>query len=417
MKNGESTGVLQSTSIGDKRIPESIHRLSVTGNLKEPWAVADISPKAVVLRLLNYYMTTNAQMAVHFYVTIRLVFNLDSEDSTDHGHLNDPIDSHNAAFQAGNIPREQVESVLATYHDLLMRNEEVVAAASLRKATFDDCPNLFDEFYQNNTIGLRCHACKSPVNNPTNKLVCETCGARADNCPFCGMLESPYTLDGEEKAKLPYHLGLMAAGANKYLEQNADLILNTGETQLTTTDGNVDGKEATKTINDVENDIKMIDVEKKSDLTGDSHEERTEISRKEEAPAGQSERGKAESTDIDSTGSQFTSAERLWVACWLCGHSIHIACAVILWADCTDKGSGGKCALDGCYCACQPGSLRDELLEERRAAEQARDQKDKVVGDDKVVGESRAVGRVRGALKDGPSSSKKVRLVTPKMDD
>ena len=129
-----------------------------------------------------------------------------------------------------------------------------------------------------------------------------------------------------------------------------------------------------------------------------------------------------------------THLTAVWTACALCNHSAHAACALKWFSD---SSSDGICPHDGCYCACDAGTYRDELIIAARAKQKQQDQQRRVAGqgrgqgatkvkssdaagnaagvedklgsglgsgaevkqDDWKVGESSAVRRVSGALR------------------
>lgn len=99
-----------------------------------------------------------------------------------------------AILERVGIPYEQALSLLVTYESHLRTYGLVVAAALLRKMNTPLFPDPFAWVSEGTSIGLRCEKCGSPINNPTNKLVCESCHVRSAGCGFCWMKESPYEL-------------------------------------------------------------------------------------------------------------------------------------------------------------------------------------------------------------------------------
>lgn len=85
-----------------------------------------------------------------------------------------------------------VEAFLSSYHEQLVSLEFHVPAADLRRFAYPSFPSVYEQGLVNNEIGLVCLSCNNPINNPTDKLRCESCGIRATGCPICMQDVSPY---------------------------------------------------------------------------------------------------------------------------------------------------------------------------------------------------------------------------------
>lgn len=85
-----------------------------------------------------------------------------------------------------------IESFLSAYHEQLVALRYHNPAAELRNFAYPAFPAVYEQGLVDVQTGLVCTACKTPINNLTDKLRCETCGVRADPCPICSMPDSPY---------------------------------------------------------------------------------------------------------------------------------------------------------------------------------------------------------------------------------
>lgn len=89
---------------------------------------------------------------------------------------------------------EYIEAFLASYHEQLMQHQQWNAAATLRKWAFPLYPAVYDGITSGYDISLLCQACRAPINNTANRLVCETCSTRSEGCTFCQQKDSPFDL-------------------------------------------------------------------------------------------------------------------------------------------------------------------------------------------------------------------------------
>jgi WD40 repeat protein len=88
----------------------------------------------------------------------------------------------------------QVESILSTYHEELVRNRLFVEAAELRKLCYPAFPAVYEQVSRDMTVSLACGSCGKPLStNAQGKPKCEFCDAKPLACPVCWQAESPYT--------------------------------------------------------------------------------------------------------------------------------------------------------------------------------------------------------------------------------
>lgn len=87
----------------------------------------------------------------------------------------------------------QVESILATYHEELLRNRLFVEAAELRNLCHPAFPAVYDQVPRDFSVSLACGACGKPLAlNVLGKPKCDFCAAKPLACPVCWQAESPF---------------------------------------------------------------------------------------------------------------------------------------------------------------------------------------------------------------------------------
>ncbi|KAF1846158.1 uncharacterized protein K460DRAFT_286771 [Cucurbitaria berberidis CBS 394.84] len=111
---------------------------------------------------------------------------------------------------AAGINPYQAESILHTYHAQLHSLSLYNSAASLRRLAYPAYPAVYEQALKDTQLGLLCLSCKSPINNPNNKMRCESCKRAQAPCPICwGKYPAfePITAKKKAKAKLrsTYH--------------------------------------------------------------------------------------------------------------------------------------------------------------------------------------------------------------------
>lgn len=112
------------------------------------------------------------------------------------------IETHHRPLQAIlGIPPICAEAILSTYHEQLLQLNTLNPACQLRNLCYPTFPAVYEQGLKDVEIGIVCKVCNSPINNPWNKLKCETCDTKQAECPICMMRESPYELPGGKKKK------------------------------------------------------------------------------------------------------------------------------------------------------------------------------------------------------------------------
>jgi hypothetical protein len=250
----------------------------------------------------------------------------------------------------------QAESILHTYHAQLHSLSLFNSAASLRRLAYPAYPAVYEQALKDTQLGLLCLSCKSPINNPKDKMRCESCKRAQAPCPICW-------------GKYPAFEPITAKKKNKH------------KIRLNFRDQNYRRKRSSLGSNHV------IEPDPTTDVASPSN------------PAAW--------TQHKAT---------LWTWCSLCGHGGHTNCLSTWFADPTL--SDGACATEGCLCDCVRGTRRTEKVQEilRQKAEKDR-AKPVRKGDDWKVGESKAVSAVRGVLDETQSGrkddAKRVRVLAP----
>lgn len=232
----------------------------------------------------------------------------------------------------------QAEAILSTYHAQLHSLSLFNSAASLRRLAYPTYPAVYEQGLRDTQVGLLCLSCKSPINNPKDKMRCESCKRAQAPCPICwGRYPAFEPATAKRKAKAKF---CSTFKDRDHRRNRSSLISN-----IALDDFNADSPSA-------------------------------------------------------STPEKPTPPKPfLWTWCPLCGHGGHAHCLSAWFGDAAL--SDGACPTEGCLCDCVQGRRRDEKIKEvlRKKAEKDRS---KVVrkGDDWKVGESKAVSAVRGAFGD-----------------
>jgi WD40 repeat protein len=258
----------------------------------------------------------------------------------------------------------QAESILHTYHAQLHSLSLFNSAASLRRLAYPAYPAVYEQALKDTQIGLLCLSCKSPINNPKDKMRCESCKRAQAPCPICwGKYPAFEPITTQKKAK---HKTRSSFQNKEHRRKRSSL-----------------------TSNPV--------------LGSVLHENSISPSEPENwAP----------------------QKATLWTWCSLCGHGGHTNCLSTWFAD--PHLSDGACATEGCLCDCVRGKRRDEKIDEVLRLKAAKDRSKPVrKGDDWKVGESKAVLAVRPALNDPASpqplpsrkdDGRRVRVLAPAPD-
>ena len=236
----------------------------------------------------------------------------------------------------------QAEAVLHTYHAQLHSLSLFNAAASLRRLGYPTYPAVYEQALKDTQVGLLCLSCKSPINNPKDKMRCETCKRAQAPCPICwGRYPALDAVQAKKKTKAKARMGV----SRDPKRQRSSLVSSfVAETGLDANDG--------------------------------------------------------PSPSVPESAKPPTAM--LWTWCPVCGHGGHTHCLSTWFAS--GAMSDGACATEGCLCDCVQGKRRDEKMEQTMRLKAEKDRA-KVVrkGDDWKVAESKAVSAIRGALDDAPA--------------
>ncbi|KAJ4368543.1 SEA (Seh1-associated) complex subunit [Didymella sp. IMI 355093] len=79
----------------------------------------------------------------------------------------------------------QAESILYSYHGQMHSLSLFNSAASLRRLAYPAFPAVYEQALKDTQLGLLCLSCKSPINNPKDKMRCESCKRAQAPCPIC----------------------------------------------------------------------------------------------------------------------------------------------------------------------------------------------------------------------------------------
>ncbi|KAL5391662.1 hypothetical protein DPSP01_000954 [Paraphaeosphaeria sporulosa] len=238
----------------------------------------------------------------------------------------------------------QAEAILQTYHAQLHSLSLYNAAATIRRLAYPTYPAVYEQALKGTQVGLLCLSCKSPINNPKDKMRCETCKRAQAPCPICwGRYPAFEAVTTKKKAKAKLRMGLKDKDHGR---KRSSLL---------------------------------------SGMAADIHEGEGDLS-----------------PSVPESVSPPNAM--LWTWCPICGHGGHTHCLSTWFSDATI--SDGACATEGCLCDCVQGNRREEKVQHilRLKAEKERSRVVKK-GDDWKVGESKAVSAVRGAFDENASDT------------
>lgn len=232
----------------------------------------------------------------------------------------------------------QAESILHTYHTQLHSLSLFNSAAALRRLAFPAYPAVYEQALKDTQLGLLCLSCKSPINNPKDKMRCESCKRAQAPCPICWSKYPVFKpITTKKKAK---HKVRSSSKDQDHRRKRSSIMSN-----------------------------QALDLHLHTDAPSPSEPE-------------------------NWTPDKAT----LWTWCSLCGHGGHTNCLSTWFAHAAF--SDGACATEGCLCDCVRGKRRDEKLAEvlRLKAEKTR-AKPVRKGDDWKVNESKAVEAARDDIR------------------
>jgi hypothetical protein len=247
--------------------------------------------------------------------------------------------THLTPLLATGINPYQAEAILHTYHAQLHSLSLFNSTASLRRLAYPMYPAVYEQGLKDTQLGLLCLSCKSPINNPKDKMRCETCKRAQAPCPICwGRYPAFESIAAKKKGRSKTRSSFKDRG---YFMKRSSLV--------------------SVPLPGACNELDSLSP---------------------------------------SVPEQLVSPQAsLWTWCPLCGHGGHTNCLSTWFMD--PILSEGACATEGCLCDCVAGSRRERKIKEL-LAKKAEKEKSKVVrkGDDWKVHESKAVSAVRGALGD-----------------
>lgn len=237
----------------------------------------------------------------------------------------------------------QAESILQTYHSQLHSLSFYNVAATIRRLCYPVYPAVYEQALKGTQVGLLCLSCKSPINNPKDKMRCETCKRAQAPCPICWGRYPAFDAPNSQKKKKPTSKSRPTVNGRDHNRNNSS--------QLSDFALAVDG------VDDV-------------------------------------------SPSLPETLS--SPKALLWTWCPVCGHGGHTNCLSTWFSDAVM--SDGACATEGCLCDCVQGQRREEKIQHLLDLK-AEKERVKVVrkGDDWKVSESKAVSAIRGQFDDNPA--------------
>ncbi|XPS81550.1 SEA (Seh1-associated) complex subunit [Ascochyta lentis] len=228
----------------------------------------------------------------------------------------------------------QAESILHTYHGQLHSLSLFNSAASLRRLAYPTFPAVYEQALKDTQLGLLCLSCKSPINNPKDKMRCESCKRTQAPCPICwGKYPAFEPITAKRKSKSKHR-------DEKGHKRKRSSLIVIGEA-----------------------------------LPEDADDEPSPSTPQKWAP----------------------TPATLWTWCSLCGHGGHTNCLSTWFADgaLSDGACPTEGCLCDCVSGNRRDEKMQELL--RKKAEKERSKPVKK-GDDWKVRESRAVSAVRGTF-------------------
>jgi len=111
------------------------------------------------------------------------------------------LSTHISHLISSGIQPLYAESILSNYHEQLLSLSLLNNAAYLRRLSYPTYPSVYEQGLKENQISLRCGGCKKPINNPRDKLFCESCSRKQKPCPICWCGISPFETTKKKKRK------------------------------------------------------------------------------------------------------------------------------------------------------------------------------------------------------------------------
>lgn len=102
------------------------------------------------------------------------------------------LEQHFEPLMNAGLQPLQLEAILATYHEQLVRRQMRNEAAMLRRLAYPMYPSVYEDAVKDNHVRTRCSACRKPVLAGLEKALCENCGMKLARCTFCESVDSPF---------------------------------------------------------------------------------------------------------------------------------------------------------------------------------------------------------------------------------
>lgn len=289
----------------------------------------------------------------------------------------------------------QAESILTTYHTQLHSLSLFNAAASLRRLAYPIYPTVYEQALKDTQLGLLCLSCNTPINNPRDKMRCETCKRAQAPCPICwGRYPAFEGVAAKKKAKLRASpspsTSTSTSKSDQYRRKRSSLL-----TMYPLGDADTATAAAAAAAAAARGPENFAPENFTADATAAITTTDTSTGTSTAAAAAG---GLTDDEVLSPSAPEPMLDPRavLWTWCPLCGHGGHTACLGAWFAD--PNMSDGACATEGCLCDCVRGRRREDRLREAQGRKAERERGRVVRGDEWKVGESRAVVGARGAL-------------------
>ncbi|KAK5679033.1 SEA (Seh1-associated) complex subunit [Elasticomyces elasticus] len=104
----------------------------------------------------------------------------------------DIIEKHLGHLVLKGLHPFQVESILCTYHEQLLRHRLFVEACALRKICYPAFPSVYEDFMVDNHLALSCSKCGKPMESDAAKDKCASCKTKMEPCQYCWESASPF---------------------------------------------------------------------------------------------------------------------------------------------------------------------------------------------------------------------------------
>lgn len=147
--------------------------------------------------LITHEILTNSYYNLFIDTESRNALSFDPEFASD------VICTRLAPLQAIDISPMWVETILSSYHEQLLSLNLITPAAVLRRLAYPAFPAVYEQSLRDVQIGMLCTKCKNPINNPRDKMRCESCRGRQAECPICWSPETPYDMPARKREKKP----------------------------------------------------------------------------------------------------------------------------------------------------------------------------------------------------------------------